>query len=192
MRLHWGLLAAGLAAAQDLHPIQASDGVLRVEVEKTRLMSGKKHSIVFTSWRGELAHDPARPDAGRVTITVEAGEFRIEDTWVSEKDRRKIAEFTRSAEVLDAARHPRIVFEARGFQPSGEGRFRIPGRLTIRGIARELELSVAVKESAASATAVFPMSAFGIRPPSAALGTVGTKDEMRVVLELRLPRSALP
>jgi polyisoprenoid-binding protein YceI len=193
MGIALALAAAGLASAQEVRPLQASGGALRVEVEKTRLMSGKKHSILFTSWLGELRHDPARPEASSLSVTIEAAEFRVEDTWVSEKDRRKIDEFTRSAAVLDVARHPRIHFEARGFRPDGATRWRIPGKLTVRGIAREVELTVEVKQDTAMGTAAFPMSAFGIRPPSAALGTVGTKDEMRVLLEIRgLSQASLP
>ncbi len=156
------------------------NGTVTAEVEKTGLMRGKKHVIAFSSVSGRVGFDPAQPGKASLLVLVKTSDFRVLDTWVSDKDKIKVAQLTRSADVLDAARHPEIRFESwSGFRPDGvAGKYRVPGMLTVRGRTQPVELLVTLHGLTATGTVTFSMSSFGIKPPSAALGAVGTRDEM--------------
>jgi len=65
------------------------------------------------------------------TVTVDAASL---DTGVADRDNH-----LRSADFLDVASHPKIVFEATSFRREGEQHV-VEGRLTIRGVTRPVTL----------------------------------------------------
>jgi polyisoprenoid-binding protein YceI len=72
----------------------------------------------------------------------------------------------------------------------GEEQFEVEGQLTIRGIARPALVRVLVKPAEGGdllldGRSTVKMKDYGLKPPSAALGMVGTKDEMEVSFVLR-------
>jgi len=52
------------------------------------------------------------------------------------------------------------------------------------GLSREVEAAVIRRGQQFTGSAVFPMSRFGMGPPKAALGAVGTRDEVSVQFTL--------
>lgn len=180
-------LLAGLASAAELHFVP--DGrPLVLEVEKGGLLSGKKHLFEFPAYSGTVNFDPANPAAASVKLEIMAENFRVMDDWIDEKDRRKVAEFTRSSGMLDVARHPRFVFRSAGTKKVGEDAYRVMGELAIRGIARPVALDVNLRREAGGwiveGRGAFPMTQFGLKPPTAALGTIRTKDVMTLRFEV--------
>ena len=152
----------------------AAGNRIALEVEKTGLMRGKKHIFRYEKFQGRLQYDGAN---SKVEFSIEAASAVCEDNWVNEKDRRKILE--EALKLTGAEKTPRIEFRSTSVRAAGAGEFEVEGSLTIRGLARPVK--IAVREKAGrlfEGTARFPMSAWGIKPPSAALGAVGTKDEM--------------
>lgn len=148
---------------------------LEVVVEKTGLMRGKRHVFSFPELEGSVNFDPPFVD-----FAVEARPAVLLDDWVSEKDRRKILEFTHSPAMLDTARHPRITFRSSQVDELGNGRYQVRGLLTLRGLPRDVEAEVTRRGRQFTGRAVFPMSRFGVEPPKAALGAVGARDEVTV------------
>ena len=180
-------LLAGLAGAAEFHFVP--DGrPLALEVEKGGLLSGKKHLFEFPAYSGTVSFDPANPASASVNLEVMAGNFRVLDDWIGEKDRQKVSEFTRSSGMLDVTRHPRLVFRSTGAKRVGEDAYRVSGDLAVRGVAMPVALDVKLRRAAGGwiveGRAAFPMTQFGLKPPSAALGTIRTKDVMTLRFEV--------
>lgn len=155
--------------AADLAP--GGDNVLELYVEKTGLLAGKKHRFLFDRFEGQL-------DESHVTMTIDAASIRCVDTWVSANDLKKI-EKTARTEMLDVSRFPAMKFESTAIRQTAPDRFEVAGMLTIRDRSRPVVVSV-IKTGNQSyrGSAKIRLTDFGLKPPSAALGLVGTKDEM--------------
>ena len=88
----------------------------------------------FKNVHGRLEFDPANPKASRVEVRIDAT-----TVWTGEPDRDG---HLRSADFLDVERHPTITFLGDDVQVIGDHDFRVTGRLTLRGVARQVALDV--------------------------------------------------
>ncbi len=183
------LAAAALPGQTRAYRIEpTSDSRFALEVFKTGLMSGKKHLLVFERYAGRLDYDAAHPEQSRIAWTVEAGSLVVKDDWVSEKDRAKIADEALNNK-LQAKQYPEMRFRSGSMRALGEGRYAVQGNLTIRDRAQPVEVSVHLSEGPGGmllfdGEATVSMKAYGMKPPTAALGLIGTKDEMTVQFQL--------
>lgn len=76
-------------------------------------------------------------EAGR-PLRVEARlDARSIHTGVADRDNH-----LRSPDFLDAENHPEIVFQSTSITPRGEGRYRVEGTLTIRGVTQPIAFEV--------------------------------------------------
>lgn len=174
----------------DLRIRPAEGSRFTLTVEKTGLYRGKKHLFVFERYEGLARYDPAHPEQAQVQFEVEASSAVLMDDWVSPKDKKKILEFTLK-DMLDAAHHPKIRFASSRIERTGEMQFRADGMLTLRGISKPVEVRVALREASTvlDGTAIVKITDYGLKPPSAALGTIGTKDQMTVSFSLRAAKA---
>lgn len=185
-----GLLAAFTAAAEpSSYTIAPADaGRFELKVYKTGLMSGKVHVFVFDRYEGTFVYDPDAPRQAQVEFTVESDSIRCLDDWVSEKDRGKILKEARGP-MLAVDQHPTLRFEAEGLTPASDGGFTTEGRLTIRDRTQTIPVRVELTRQGdgfgIGGSAVVSLEDFGLDPPSAAFGLVGTKSEMDVEFALR-------
>ena len=153
---------------------------LTLEVFKSGLWSGRKHSFTFDRFKGSLSYDAQAPERSQVRFTVDAKSIALHDAWVSEKDRPKIVKFALD-DMLQADRHPELEFSSTRITAAGPGRFQVLGSLTMRGVAKPVTVDVTLKpDLTVEGTATLKMTDWGMKPPSAALGTIGTRDEMKV------------
>lgn len=163
-----------------IHALQESR--MELLVTKTGLLKGKQHRFVFERYSGTLQYDPQNPQASQVNLSIDSRSAVCKDTWVSAKDLRKIQDFALK-DMLDAERYPNITFASSAIKQAASGRFEVQGTLTIRGLAKPVAASVSLI-TGAGATLSFEgnaevrLTGYGLKPPSAALGTIGTKDEM--------------
>lgn len=88
----------------------------------------------FKDVRGFLEFDPAKPRAASAEVTIP-----VSTLWTGERDRDA---HLKSADFLDAEKHPLITFRSRKVVLVGDHDYRVPGNLTIRGISREVTLDV--------------------------------------------------
>jgi polyisoprenoid-binding protein YceI len=88
----------------------------------------------FARWSGVLRAEDG--DEGRASVDVVIDASSI-DTGVADRDAH-----LRSPDFLDVAHHPEITFEAERSEKLGPDRLRVPGALTIRGVARPVILDV--------------------------------------------------
>ena len=178
--------AAVIANAASVHyEIQPTgNSRLVLTVEKTGLMSGKKHLFLFERYVGTLSYDAASPERSRVDLSIEAASAVCKDTWVSEKDRNKIQEVA-LRDMLAAETYPKLLFSSASVTRKGANSFDVQGMLTIRGIAKPATVSVVVHSlderiSSVAGQAIVRLKDYGLKPPSAVLGAIGTKNEMTV------------
>jgi polyisoprenoid-binding protein YceI len=174
------LLAPAIAAAPvEFRIAPAPANQLQLEVDKTGLMKGKTHVFVFHRYAGKLWWDETAPAASKVELTIESGSIECKDTWVSEKDRAKILREAQD-NMLATGRFPQIRFVSDKVAQQPGGQLLVDGQLTLRDQTHPVTLTVTPKTGARfEGEAVVKLTAFGLKPPAAALGAIGTRDEMR-------------
>jgi polyisoprenoid-binding protein YceI len=182
----WQLAVLPLLAASVAYDIgPAAGNRLALEVYKTGLWSGRKHSFTFERYHGSLLYDAAAPERSQVRFNVEAGSIALHDAWVNEKDRAKIVKFA-LAEMLQADRYPELVFSSTRIAAAAPGHFEVRGTLAMRGTVKPVTVQVTFKpDFSIEGSATLRMTDWGMKPPSAALGTIGTRDEMNVTFLLK-------
>lgn len=183
------LASAALLGESRTYNIEpAPDSRFALEVYKTGLMSGRKHLLVFERYAGRLDYDAGNPEQSKMDLTIESASLVVKDDWVSEKDRAKIADEALRNQ-LAAGQYPEIRFRSSAIRAAGEGRYEADGDLTIREVTRPVRVRVNSQETAEGAVllegeAVVKMKDYKLKPPTAALGLIGTKDEMTVRFQL--------
>lgn len=184
------VMSAPYLFAADYRLAPEKDIYLRLEVEKTGLLRGKKHVFEFSRYRGAVAFDPASPLTSDVKFTIQSASIRCLDDWVSEKDRNKILQVA-ERDILAVNRFPDIGFRSTRITAAGANRFQVRGMLTIRNVTKPVDLEVALqpddgKTVWAAGQAPVKLTDYGLKPPTAALGAIGTKDEMKVMFRMKL------
>jgi polyisoprenoid-binding protein YceI len=173
----------------EIHPWPQSRFAL--EVFKTGLWEGRKHLFLFQNYAGTLSLDLASPESAAMHLTLEAASAVCQDTWVSQSDLKKIQ--NQAFSMMDVANHAQLVFSSQRIVPLGANRYEVEGSLDIGGVAKPVTVHVTVSQQD-DGTLVFVgatrlrMKDYGLKPPSAALGLIGTKDEMAVAFLLRATR----
>lgn len=143
----------------------------------------------FKSLQAVVHLDDEDPSRSFVEAEIDAASI---DTGVDDRD-----DHLRSADFLDAAHHPKLVFRSTHVEPHGEGHARVRGDLTIRGITQPFELEVTRDgtgtdpwgntRAAYSATGTLERSAFGLTW-NQALETGGllVGDKIKIQIEVQI------
>src|ERR1700688_2665717 len=170
----------GVSAQQ--HTIDVQKSTLTIHVGKTGVFSGLGHEHEV---RAPIHSGTAVTDSHpAVEIHVNARELRVIDKDESEKDRKDIQETMLGPEVLDNEHHPEVVFKSTGAEPTGQGRWTLPGNLTLRGQPRPATVQVTPKDGHYTGETTVKQTDFGIKPPGK-LG-VRAKDEVKIEFDVRL------
>ncbi len=101
--------------------------------------SGRQFDGRFTRFSADIRFDPERPESGRALVVIDMASAVTGDT---QKDQALPTEAW-----FDVARFPQARFEADSFRATGPGQFEAQGRLTLRGVSRDLALPFAFRES---------------------------------------------
>jgi polyisoprenoid-binding protein YceI len=191
------LFFAGVLACAATYQFQPnSEAFFRLEVQKTGFMKGKKHLFLFSRYSATISYDPKSIDSAHVKLALESASIRCQDQWVSAKDFTKIQRYA-ERNMLAVEQYPYITFSSTSIAAEQPGRFRVRGVLTIRTISRPADFTVWLEPADgqsywAQGTVPVKLTDYGLTPPSAALGTIGTKDEMTVTFRLKLVPAAVP
>jgi polyisoprenoid-binding protein YceI len=161
----------------------SAESTFTLEVSKTGLMAGKKHFLFFEQYAGEVDYDSKRPENSSVTLTVEARSVTAKDAWVKKKEERKKIVETAVNDMMAANQYPQLKFSSTRIAGKSKGQFEIQGDLTIRGIAKPITFVAAAKPSGIErleidGDAQINLKDYGVTPPSALLGLIGTKSKM--------------
>jgi polyisoprenoid-binding protein YceI len=88
----------------------------------------------FEKVSGKIVYDEADVTKSSADITIDTGSI---NTRVAKRD-----EHLRSPDFLDAAKYPTITFKSKRVEKSGSGTLKMTGDLTIRGVTKEVALTV--------------------------------------------------
>ncbi len=94
----------------------------------------------FDSFGGRVHLDSQDPRNCSVALTIDAASIRTNNP---DRDAH-----LRSADFFDVERYPTITFESSGVTPLDDGRYRVTGDLTIRGVTRAVDLELTHQGSA--------------------------------------------
>lgn len=180
--------AASLAcAAASPHPraIDTQKSVLTVRVHKAGVLSpfGHDHTITAPIARGEVD-----TSAHQVELYVNARALRVSDPEVSDKDRAEIEKNMLGREVLDAERHPEIVFRSTSAEPMGPESWKVHGKLTLHGQTNAVVAEVRERGGHYVGTARFRQTDFVIKPIKVAGGAIRVKNEIQIEFDIQLAR----
>ena len=182
-------MACALASAALLGPAAAGGATFRVDPEQTRLAVrlyregvgsalAHDHVVEATEIGGSVEYDAARPEASAIVIEVRTTSLRVDEPAarrrlglegdLSDSQRADVDKAMRAPDQLDVARHPTIRFVSTRVLAEGEGRLRVTGRLTLRGVTQEVTFPATVALDSGvlrgRATLTFLQSSFGYRP----------------------------
>lgn len=128
------LAAAGPARAEPrefvIDPEHFSVGFQAGHVEFSRVLG------MFLEAEGRFVYDEASRTLESGTVTI-----RSRSVFTNHEARD---EHLRSGDFLDTSDHPEIVFEATGYEPSGEREGRLTGELTLLGETHPVTLDVTI------------------------------------------------
>lgn len=172
-------LLALLAMAAVIGP--APGNKMELIIYKTGLMSGKKHNVTFDKY--QVDYDLK---AGRVAVSIEATSIQFHDTWSPAAGKLQEIRDYAVKDALDVAKYPQIKFVSTEVKPTVGDNYDVEGTLTVRGISKPARVKVSRKpDGRFEGAAQILMTDYGIKPPKAALGAVGTKPAMDLTFTLR-------
>jgi polyisoprenoid-binding protein YceI len=172
----------GVSAQQ--HKIDTQQSTLTIHVGKTGVFSGLGHDHEVRAPIQSGMADTGSHAA--VEIHVDARALRTIDKDESEKDRAEVQKTMLGPEVLDSEHYREIVFKSTSAQAASQGRWTLPGTLTLRGQTRPVTVHVTLKDGHYTGEATVKQTDFGIKPPGKA--GVRAKDEVRIEFDVRLER----
>ena len=131
----------------------------------TLTIGGSKATGEFERWSVEIAYDPAAPERGRVSVTVDISSVAID---VAPARQPMVG-----PNWLAAAAFPAATFEGSGFSVGEGGSFALTGTLTLKGVTRPMMLTgtLSIEGPLATATVrgVIARADHGVGPPDPAV-----------------------
>lgn len=192
-----GLAGAAGAATFRVDPARSSL-VVQIFRDGVAAKLGHDHVVQATAFSGRVTYDAAAPALSSVAAEVQTASLKVDDTETrrrfglegqpSTSDVAEIEKSMKAEGQLDASRFPTISFASTTITPETPERYLVVGRLTIRGVTRDVRFPAnAVMEGnilRATATLTFMQSAFGYKPYSALLGAIRNKDAVMLHIDL--------
>lgn len=177
-----GVLASGVGVLAETRPVDVERSSLTIFVYKSGLFSALADNHVV---RAPIAGGTISEQApAAIEVTIHAADLRVIDPDLAPDRRAEVQARMLGPEVLDAATFGDITFSSTSIEPSGPDRFKVSGRLTIRGQTRAITLLAAHAAGVYRGDTVIRQHDFGIAPIKIAGGTVKVKDELRIQFEL--------
>src|SRR5579863_1651945 len=88
----------------------------------------------FSGVSGTVFYDPTNPVNSKIEATIDA-------TTIHTREPQRDAHL-KSADFLEVEKFPKITFVSTKVTPAGEGEWKVAGNLTIRGVTKEVTLTV--------------------------------------------------
>jgi polyisoprenoid-binding protein YceI len=187
------LLITALAAGQSktrTYTIVPSESSFWVFVGKAGLFSAlaHDHEIGVQSFSGHVVMPEAGASGGSLEMEVDAKSLVVLDKKPSEEDKKKIFNSMRN-EVLESAKHPKITFKSVSVSDMKQAgndaySFVVHGDLTLHGVTKRIAVPVAAtitpQQLRATGKYALKQTDYGIKPYSAAGGTIKVKNEVMV------------
>lgn len=185
------LLAATVEAQKSrTYTVVAGESSFWVFVPKAGLLSGfaHDHEIGVKSFTGKIIVPGPGASGSSLELDVDATSLAVLDKKPSEEDKKKISNSMHN-EVLESAKYPKIVFKSASVselkQTGNENySFTLNGDLTLHGVTKRIAVPISLTINALQLRAegkyALRQTDFGIKPYSAAGGTIKVKNEITV------------
>jgi len=162
----------------------SNESTLALEVFKTGFLTGKRHIFFFEKYSGEVLYAPTAPEKSSARVSIESRSITCKDTWVKPNQKKHILSVALN-DMLAADQFSQVTFASKSLRKKSSSQFEVMGDLTIRGTTRPVTLQVALKAIGNQRLELdgdgeIRMKEYGLKPPSAMLGLVGTKDRMQL------------
>jgi polyisoprenoid-binding protein YceI len=151
---------------------------------------GHNPVLLIRDFQGEVQFDPETFQNASLKITIDPNSLLVSNA--KEKDRLDI-EGTMRGQVLETAKYPEILFSSNNItvnKLAGERcRVRIIGDLTLHGVTQKnlwISTEATVNDESLRAQGEFSLKQtdFGIKPYSAAGGTIKLKNELKFSFDI--------
>ena len=129
------LVAALLALAG---PVKAADYTIDMKGAHASINFRIKHLgfswVVgrFDAFTGQFSYDQTKPEASIVNVEIDVASVNSNH---AERDKH-----LRSADFLDVAKFPKATFVSKSVAPDGDGKAKITGDLTLRGVTKPVTI----------------------------------------------------
>jgi polyisoprenoid-binding protein YceI len=198
----FALLTPVAAAAQPAeYVVDAARSAVRIHVGKSGAFSfaGHRHQVEAPV-SGVIRADPASLGTSSVELRFASAGLRVRPEGEPAGDAPKVQEVMQGPKVLEVGRFPEIRFVSKAVRgqaaPGSAYDLTVVGDLTLRDVTRELTVPVRVALEGAALTATgratLRHDQFGLKPVSAAGGTVKVANELRVEFTIVAARAAAP
>lgn len=172
------------------YTIVAGESSFWVFVPKTGLLSGlaHDHEIGVKSFTGKIVVPDSGASGGSLELDVDATSLAVLDKKPSEDDKKKIYN-SMHTDVLESAKYPKITFKSvsvNDLKPTGGDSFSftLNGNLSLHGVTKRIavpvSLTINAQELRASGKYTLRQTDYGIKPYSAAGGTIKVKNDIVV------------
>jgi polyisoprenoid-binding protein YceI len=196
--LHCSILIGALTAVF-AGPVAAQTGTWQINTPESAVTFTARHMMVttigggFSKFSGTVQYDPK--DVSKTTIQASI-DTASENSGVEGRDRD-----VHSEHFLWVDKYPTITFQSKRAEAAGEGKLKVTGDLTIRGVTKEVVLDVegptpVVKDKrggmhmGAEATTRINRKDFGINySPLLDNGGAIVSDEVRINLQIELTQA---
>jgi polyisoprenoid-binding protein YceI len=159
-----------LAAERAIDPAHST---MTIHVGKAGIFSAAGHEHTVSAPIAEGGIDDSQ--AGHVWLRVETARMTV----LPEKDQEEV-QSTMQKSVLESPKFPEIRFESTSIHKVENGKWTVTGNLTLHGKTTSITVEVHNDSGAYLGEARSRQTQFGIRPVSAAGGTVKVKDELKI------------
>ena len=170
--------------------IVPSESSFWVSASKTGLLSGlaHDHEIGVKSFNGRVVVPEAGASGGSLELDVDAKSLVVLDKKPSEEDKKKIFTAMHN-EVLESAKYQKITFKSVSVgevkkTANDNYSFVVNGDLSLHGVTKRISIPVTATITAqqlrATGKYTLKQTDFGIKPYSAAGGTIKVKNEVVV------------
>jgi polyisoprenoid-binding protein YceI len=176
---YWLLLAAGLLTGAQAAPIDAAhSSVTFVFTQMNVPVEGQ-----FKKFAGDVQFDPAKPEAGKVSISIDltgtdAGSDDADQT-LADKD------------WFNTARFPKASFTSSQFKALGAGRYQAVGQFSLKGRTAALTIPFTARTDATGQwlEGSVPLSRLAWKVGEGEWADVGTvADAVQIKFKLHLPK----
>ena len=181
------VMAAALAAA----------ATWQIDTAHSAAQFAVRHMMVstvrgqFGGVRGTIEYDPAQPARAAVDVTIDANTL---NTREAKRDAH-----LKSPDFFEVEKFPTITFKSKRVEPAGQGKLRLIGDLTMKGVTKEVALDVEgptpevtmrnMARIGASATGKVNRKDFGINwNRTLDAGGVVVGDEVSITIDVEMVR----
>jgi cytochrome b561/polyisoprenoid-binding protein YceI len=179
------LIAAVVLCFADRTPAFAFDWSVKPEKSQIAFEASGGGSMTkgtFGQYRAEIEFDPDLPDQTAVRVVIN---MNSASTGIADAD-----DALKSADFFNPAKFPVAEFVAKGAKPTGDGKYILNGRLTLKGVTKSIALpfSILIGEGTAEVKGETNINRldFGIGPQTVAGLTLN--NDVKLIVNLRAVR----